>query len=66
ESEHAASRHLKTEFRLQFDGLSTNSEKERLLVMGATNRPQELDEAALKTLVKRIYVPFPEPMTRLA
>ncbi|KAI8619596.1 P-loop containing nucleoside triphosphate hydrolase protein [Chytriomyces sp. MP71] len=66
ESEHEASRRLKTEFLLQFDGLSTNSEKERLLVMGATNRPQELDEAVLRRLVKRIYIPLPEPKTRLA
>ncbi|KAJ3398509.1 hypothetical protein HDU80_008853 [Chytriomyces hyalinus] len=64
ESEHEASRRLKTEFLLQFDGLSTNADKERLLVMGATNRPQELDEAILRRLVKRIYIPLPEPQTR--
>ncbi|KAI8814541.1 P-loop containing nucleoside triphosphate hydrolase protein [Cladochytrium replicatum] len=63
ESEHEASRRLKTEFLLQFDGITTSTE-ERLLVMGATNRPQELDEAALRRLVKRIYIPLPEPNTR--
>ncbi|KAJ3152569.1 hypothetical protein HDU89_001262 [Geranomyces variabilis] len=65
ESEHEASRRLKTEFLLQFDGLGTNSE-DRLLVLAATNRPQELDEAALRRLVKRIYIPLPEPATRAA
>lgn len=47
ENEHEASRRLKTEFLVEFDGLPANPE-ERVLVMAATNRPQELDEAALR------------------
>lgn len=47
EGEHEASRRLKTEFLVEFDGLPSNHE-ERVLVMAATNRPQELDEAALR------------------
>jgi spastin len=47
EGEHEASRRLKTEFLVEFDGLPSQPE-ERILVMAATNRPQELDEAALR------------------
>ncbi|XP_034249792.1 spastin isoform X2 [Thrips palmi] len=63
EGENEASRRLKTEFLLEFDGLGTNSE-ERLLIIAATNRPQELDEAALRRFPKRIYVSLPDTLTR--
>lgn len=33
--------------------------------MGATNRPQELDEAARRRFVKRLYIPLPEKPARL-
>lgn len=48
----------KTEFLLRFDGLSSSA-NERLLIIGATNRPQDLDEAARRRFTKRIYVPLP-------
>ena len=54
ESENEASKRLKTEFLIQFDGLGSNTNA-RLLVIAATNRPMDLDEALLRRLPKRVY-----------
>ncbi|XP_050068609.1 spastin isoform X2 [Anopheles maculipalpis] len=63
-NEHEATRRLKTEFLVQFDGLPANSEVDKIVVMAATNRPQELDEAALRRFPKRVYVTLPDRDTR--
>ncbi|XP_018412569.1 PREDICTED: spastin [Nanorana parkeri] len=64
EGEHDASRRLKTEFLIEFDGVQSGGD-DRVLVMGATNRPQELDEAVLRLFTKRVYVSLPNEETRL-
>ncbi|KAL3318259.1 Fidgetin-like protein 1 [Cichlidogyrus casuarinus] len=61
ETEHESSRRIKTEFLVQLDGVNViaSKEQERILLIGATNRPHELDEAARRRFVKRLYIPLP-------
>ena len=62
-SENEASRRIKTEFLVQLDGTGTSGQG-RVLVIGATNRPQELDEAARRRFTKRLYIPLPTASDR--
>ena len=57
DGEHESSRRLKNEFLMRFDGAA--SVAGQVLVVGATNRPQEIDDAALRRFVKRLYIPLP-------
>lgn len=61
--ENEATRRIKTEFLVQLDGAGTNSNAQ-VVIIGATNRPQELDDAARRRLVKRLYVPLPDQVSR--
>jgi SpoVK/Ycf46/Vps4 family AAA+-type ATPase len=61
--ENEASRRIKTEFLVQLDGAGT-SEAARVVIIGATNRPEEIDEAARRRFVKRIYIPLPDEAGR--
>ena len=45
------------------DGCGTAAD-ERILLIGATNRPQELDDAARRRFVKKLYIPLPEQLGR--
>ncbi|VDK85158.1 unnamed protein product [Onchocerca ochengi] len=58
ENEHESSRRIKTEFLIHLDGVATTSD-ERILILGATNRPQELDSAVKRRFAKRLYIGLP-------
>ncbi|GMY13090.1 ATPase family AAA domain-containing protein FIGL1 [Fagus crenata] len=62
EGEHESSRRLKTQFLIEMEGFDCGSEQ--ILLIGATNRPQELDEAARRRLTKRLYIPLPSTEAR--
>ncbi|KAL0044511.1 hypothetical protein WJX82_010236 [Trebouxia sp. C0006] len=59
EGEHEASRRLKTEMLVQMEGCDPSSAARRVLLVGATNRPEELDEAARRRMPKQLYIPLP-------
>ncbi len=63
EGEQESSRRVKTEFLVELDGTKTG-EHERILIIGATNLPQELDDAVRRRFIKRLYIPLPNHQSR--
>eukprot|EP00829_Urostomides_striatus_P006369 TRINITY_DN1693_c0_g1_i1.p1 TRINITY_DN1693_c0_g1~~TRINITY_DN1693_c0_g1_i1.p1 ORF type:complete len:280 (+),score=50.41 TRINITY_DN1693_c0_g1_i1:59-841(+) len=62
--ENEASRRLKTEFLVKLDGVGTNS-ADKVVLIGATNRPFDLDEAVLRRFTSRIFLPLPNLEARV-
>ena len=56
---------IKAEFLTLWDGVATSSQS-RVLVLGATNKPQHIDSAILRRMPRAFEVPLPDATGRLA
>ena len=66
--EHEASGMVKAEFMTHWDGLTSSNiygEPQRILILGATNRIQDIDEAILRRMPKKFPVALPPASQRL-
>jgi len=61
--EHEAMRKIKNEFMTHWDGLLSRPDQ-RILVLAATNRPFDLDEAIIRRFERRIMVGLPSMGSR--
>ncbi|KAH7851838.1 hypothetical protein Vadar_017134 [Vaccinium darrowii] len=62
-NEHEVTRRIKNEFMMKWDGLLTK-DGEQVLVLAATNRPFDLDEAVIRRMPRRFMVNLPDTPNR--
>lgn len=62
-NDHEATAMIKTQFMLQWDGLMSNTNI-CVLVLGATNRPQDLDKAILRRMPAQFHIGVPRDCQR--
>ncbi|KAH8410599.1 hypothetical protein KR009_006177 [Drosophila setifemur] len=62
-NDHEATAMMKTQFMMLWDGLSTNNNS-TVIVMGATNRPQDLDKAIVRRMPAQFHIGLPTEKQR--
>ncbi|EDW88784.1 outer mitochondrial transmembrane helix translocase [Drosophila yakuba] len=62
-NDHEATAMMKTQFMMLWDGLSTNTNS-TVIVMGATNRPQDLDKAIVRRMPAQFHIGLPSETQR--
>lgn len=63
DNESEAARRIKTQLMIEMQGVNSNADA-RVLMLGATNLPYNLDQAIRRRFDKRIYIPLPEAHAR--
>jgi len=58
QGDHEATAMMKAQFLQQWDGLATDATR-CIVVMGATNRPQDVDRAILRRMPAAFHIPLP-------
>jgi SpoVK/Ycf46/Vps4 family AAA+-type ATPase len=60
---HEATRRVISQLLMEIDGFSTKKD-DNVIIIAATNRPWDLDEAMISRFQRKIYVPLPEAESR--
>lgn len=56
---------VRNQFLKEMDGIQDKDKKFHIYVIGATNKPWQLDEAFIRRFNKRIFIPLPDKEARL-
>ncbi|CAF0886859.1 unnamed protein product [Brachionus calyciflorus] len=62
--DHECTSTMKTQFMTLWDGLSTNQNSNRILIVGATNRPEDVDPAILRRMPQMFHIGLPSKQQR--
>jgi SpoVK/Ycf46/Vps4 family AAA+-type ATPase len=56
---------MRNQFMMEMDGIIDKNKPHPVYVIGATNKPWDLDEPFLRRFQKRVYIPLPDVTARL-